>query len=46
MVDAKKRVQAGNVQKTQPPSGFQGRVFKGKVKEIVAGCMISLCTIL
>ena len=28
------------------PEGFQGRVFKGKMKERVVGCMISSCSIL
>ena len=24
--------------------GFQGKVFKDRVREMVAGCMIGLCT--
>ena len=26
------------------PDGFQGKVFKDRVRERVAGCMIGLCT--
>ena len=27
------------------PDGFQGKVFRDRVRERVAGCVISLCTL-
>jgi len=39
-------IPVANAQKNQTPDGFLGRVFKVKVRERVAGHVISLCTIL
>ena len=30
------------LKRSELPGGFQGRVFKGKMRERVAGCLISL----
>ena len=41
---ARQGVQVANAQKTRTPHGFQGKVFKDRVRERVVGCGISLWT--